>query len=109
MEFADGARGEFIKSYNGGINRFRAESDRGWIQIEPAFSYNGLKGETSGGKLSFEPPVNQQARQLDHIAQCVREGRESEVPGEMGRRDMIIIEAIYQSAAEGGKRIALKG
>ena len=108
MEFADGARGEFITSYNGGINRFRAESDKGWVQIEPAFSYNGLQGATHAGKLSFEPPVNQQARQLDHIAQCVREGRESEVPGEMGRRDLIIIEAIYASAAQGGKRIEVK-
>jgi hypothetical protein len=27
------------------------------------------------------------------------------VPGEMGRRDMMIIEAIYASAAQGGKRV----
>lgn len=109
MDYADGARGEFITSYNGGANRFRAESDKGWIDLSPAFSYNGLQGATHAGKLSFEPAVNQQARQLDHIAQCVREGRESDVPGEMGRRDLLIIEAIYRSAAEGGKRIELKG
>jgi glucose-fructose oxidoreductase len=30
------------------------------------------------------------------------------VPGEMGRRDMVIIEAIYQSAAQDGKRIEIK-
>jgi hypothetical protein len=30
------------------------------------------------------------------------------VPGEMGRRDMIIVEAIYTSAAQGGKRIEIK-
>ena len=108
MDFADGGRGEFITSYNGGINRFRAESDRGWIDISPAFSYNGLQGDSSKGKLSHEPAVNQQARQIDHIAQCIREGRDSDVPGEMGRRDMIIIEAIYASAAQGGKRIEIK-
>ena len=45
---------------------------------------------------------------IDHIAQCVREGRESEVPGEMGRRDTFIVEAIYKSAAEGSKRIEIK-
>ena len=108
MEYADGTRADFITSYNGGINRFRGESDKGWVQIEPAFSYNGLQGDSSKGKISFEPAVNQQARQLDHIAQCVREGRESDVPGEMGRRDMIIVEAIYTSAAQGGKRIEIK-
>lgn len=108
MDYADGSRGEFITSYNGGINRFRAESDKGWIDLSPAFSYNGLAGETNKGKLSFEPAVNQQARQLDHMGQCLREGRDSDVPGEMGRRDLIMIEAIYKSAAEGGKRIEIK-
>ena len=108
MDYADGTKAEFITSYNGGINRFRGESDKGWVQIEPAFSYNGLQGDSSQGKISFEPAVNQQARQLDHIAQCVREGRESSVPGTMGRRDLIIVEAIYRSAAAGGKRIELK-
>lgn len=108
MEFADGTRGEFITSYNGGINRFRAESDKGWAQVEPAFSYNGLKGTSSKGPFSFDPPVVQQAGQLDHIAQRLREDRDSDIPGEMGRRDMQIIEAIYQSAAQGSKRIELK-
>jgi glucose-fructose oxidoreductase len=32
-------------------------------------------------------------------------GRESRVPGEMGRRDMVLIEAIYASAAADGRRI----
>ena len=108
MEYADGTRADFITSYNGGINRFRGESDKGWVQIEPAFSYNGLQGDSSKGKISHEPAVNQQARQLDHIAQCLREGRESDVPGEMGRRDMVCIEAIYKSAADGGKPVAIK-
>ena len=49
---------------------------------------------------------------MQHIvkgaAQCVREGRESDVPGGMGRRDMICIEAIYKSAADGGKPVAIK-
>jgi len=36
--------------------------------------------------------------------QCVREGRESPVSGAMGRRDMVIIEAIY-TAARTGKRV----
>lgn len=107
MEFQGGARCDFITSYNGGINRFRAEGDKGWAQVEPAFSYNGLKGETSQGKLSFEPPVSQQAGQLDHIAARLREGRDSDVPGEMGRRDLTMIEAIYQSAAQDGKQVNL--
>jgi len=38
----------------------------------------------------------------------VKEGRESPVSGEMGRRDMVIIEAIYRSAAENGRRIEVR-
>jgi glucose-fructose oxidoreductase len=45
---------------------------------------------------------------MDDFARCVREGRESPVPGEMGRRDMVILEAIYRSAAAGGARVEVK-
>lgn len=109
MEFANGAVGEFMTSYNGGMDRFRAEGANGWIELAPAFQYGDLKMVTSKGapELGVVPP-SQQAVQIDDFARCVREGRESSVPGEMGRRDMVIIEAIYRSAATGGKRIEVK-
>ncbi len=107
MEFADGARSECFTSYNDGRNQFRAEAERGWFEVSPAFSYRSLKGATSRGPLSFEPPVNQQARQMDGFAQGVLTGRPSPVPGEMGRRDLTIIEAIYAAAAS-GKREPVK-
>ncbi len=108
-EFSDGARGEFATSYEQSYNRFRAEAAGGWFEIGPAYSYKGLAAKTSQKTLSFEPPVVQQALQMDDFAQCVREGRESRIPGEMGRRDMVIVEAIYASAAAGGRRIEVKG
>jgi glucose-fructose oxidoreductase len=108
LEFADGARCESYTSYNDGRNDFRAEAAGGWFEMKPAFNYNGLAGATSRGPLRFDPPVNQQARQLDDFAQCLLTGRPTPVPGEMGRRDLVIIEAIYASAAAGGKRIAIK-
>jgi glucose-fructose oxidoreductase len=108
LEFADGARCECYSSYNDGRNDFRAEAPGGWFEMKPAFNYSGLAGATSKGTLRFEPPVNQQARQMDDFAQCVLTGRPTAVPGEMGRRDLVIIEAIYASAAAGGKRIGIK-
>ncbi len=108
LEFADGARSECFTSYNDSGNRFRAEAAGGWFQVEPAFSYRGLRAATSRGPLSFEPPVNQQALQMDGFAACVRDGLQTRVPGEMGRRDMAIVEAIYASAAAGGQRLELK-
>lgn len=108
MEFAGGFRATCRTSYNENLNRARIEAEHGWIELGPAYSYNGLRVRTSARNLSFNPPVNQQALQMDDFALCVREGRESRVAGEMGRRDLAIIEAIYASAREGGKRTDVK-
>ncbi|MBI2497812.1 MAG: Gfo/Idh/MocA family oxidoreductase [Opitutae bacterium] len=79
LEFADGARGEGYTSYNDGRNDFRAEAAGGWFELRPAYGYRNLRGVTSRGALNFEPPVNQQARQLDDFAQCILTGRASPV------------------------------
>jgi glucose-fructose oxidoreductase len=93
-------------SYNDYANTFRAEGEKGWIEfVENAFSYRVGKVTTSKGDLSF-PTVNQQALQMDDFADCIATGRESEVSGEMGRRDLKIIEAIYE-AARTGKRVMI--
>ncbi len=107
MEFAGGARGEFSTSYNDNLNKFRAEAAKGWIELDPAYSYSGLRVLTSAGPLSFAVPRSQQAVQMDDFARCVRDDLPTRVPGEMGRRDMVIIEAIYESAAQGGKRVEI--
>jgi glucose-fructose oxidoreductase len=107
MEFANGAKGEFTTSYNGSMDRFRAESAKAWLEIQPAFGYGGYKVTTSKGPLNITAPQSQQALQIDDFALCVREDRPTRVPGEMGRRDMVIIEAIYASART-GKRVEVK-
>jgi len=105
MEFPNGAVCTAFTSYSHSSDTFRADGDRGWIHFkQKAFTYRGAIVETSRGPLDFGPYVNQQALQMDDFALCVRENRESLVRGEMGRRDMVVIEAIYKSAAAGGKR-----
>ncbi len=108
MEYANGAKAEFSTSYNASGDRFRAEAAKGWIEFAPAFQYGALKVATNQGPLGLVVPPSQQAVQIDDFARCVREHRESPVSGEMGRRDMVIIEAIYKSAAQGGKRVEVK-
>ena len=108
MEFANGARGEGYTSYNDNRNDFRAEAPGGWFEIGPAYGYRGMKAATSRGPVVAPSPASLQALQMDDFAQCVSEGRESRVPGEMGRRDMVMVEAIYASAAAGGKRVEVK-
>ncbi len=108
MEFADGAQANLMASYQQSADRFRADGARGWIHFkEHAFTYRGMVVETSRGPLKFTPP-NQQALQMDAFAQSVLTGTPTPAPGEMGRRDLTIIEAIYASMAAGGQRVVVK-
>ena len=44
---------------------------------------------------------------MDDFARHILEGTTNLAPGSMGKRDMIICEAIYSSIDQGGKKIAL--
>ena len=100
MEFPGGATCDGFASYARGVDRFRAEAPRGWIELDPAFIYHGIDGRTSRGRMDF-PDINQQAAQMDDFAACILTGRQTIVPGAMGRRDIAIITAIYEAAASG--------
>jgi len=108
MEFANGAKCQCFTSYNSNRDEFRAEAEGGWFQIGPAFGYRGQKASTSRGPVVVEPPASQQALQIDAFVRHVRDGAPNLVPGKMGKRDMVVIEAIYASAAKAGERIELK-
>jgi glucose-fructose oxidoreductase len=107
LEFSNGAKAELVTTYNASIGKFRADGDKGWIALEPAHSYRGIKAVTSRGPLEVRQIESQQAAQMDDFALCVREKRESIVGGPMGRRDMLIVDAIYE-AAKTGKRTRVK-
>ena len=108
LEFPNRAICQAFTSYSHSSDTFRAEGAKGWIEFkEKAFTYRGAKVETSRGPLEFLPYVNQQSLHMDDFAACVRENRESIVSGEMGRRDAVIIDAIYE-AARTGKKVAVK-
>jgi predicted dehydrogenase len=84
-----------------GIKNFRATTDRGWFELDPAYYYGGIKGVRSDGKpLSF-PQVDMFASELDDFARCVLEKRPTSVPGEEGRQDVKIMTAIYESIRTG--------
>jgi glucose-fructose oxidoreductase len=103
LEFSNGAKAELVTTYNASIGKFRAEGDKGWIALEPAHSYRGIKAVTSKGPLEVRQIESQQALQMDDFALCVREKRASIVGGAMGRRDMRIIDAIYEAAKTGNR------
>jgi glucose-fructose oxidoreductase len=102
MEFPGGAVCRADSSYVHNANRFRADGPHGWIEFrDNAFAYRDIECRTSRGPLEFDPPVNQQALQMDDFADCILSDRASPVPGELGRRDIRILSAIYEAAATG--------
>ncbi len=106
MEMPNGVIAECRTSYSESGNLLRAETEKGWFELRPAFNYSGLKGSTSDGKLIDYPRLSQQARQMDGIVQAIKNKQPGIVPGEMGRRDVKIISAIYE-AMNTGKRVLL--
>ena len=62
--------------------------------------------KNSRRKLSFRQ-VNQQARQMDDFALAIKNNRPTPVPGEMGRRDVKLLQAIYE-AMRTRKRVEIK-
>ena len=105
LQFADGTVADCRTSYAQDMpGRLRAETARDWFELAPAFGYGGLAGTTSrhDGKLDL-PNINQQAAQMDDFAQCVLLNKPTRVPGEMGLRDVQLLEAIYRAAATGQK------
>ena len=103
MRFADNSVADCRTSYAENMEgRLRAETPSGWFELAPAFGYGRLAGRTSAGDGKLDlPNLNQQAAQLDDFARCVRQNQPTRVPGEMGLRDVQLLEAIYRAAATG--------
>jgi predicted dehydrogenase len=77
--------------------------ETGYLVLEPAFHYEGLRlhGSAAGKQielLSTQKHPYQFTIEAEHFADCIRENKEPDTPGEEGLRDMLAIEAIYKAA-----------
>ncbi|MGB3150711.1 MAG: Gfo/Idh/MocA family oxidoreductase [Maribacter sp.] len=104
FEFSSGAVAHMMTSHNVSGNRLKVHGDKGWFELDPAHSYGPISGLTSKGDEIKFPHKIQQALQMDDFAKHILEGTPNVAPGEMGKRDMIIVEAIYKSIAQGGTK-----
>ncbi|MCF7559677.1 Gfo/Idh/MocA family oxidoreductase [Sabulilitoribacter multivorans] len=107
MQFPNGAVGNLFTSHNANANRLFVSFKSGWVELNPCHSYGPLAGRTSEGRGISFPHRSQQLIQMDDFAKHILTGSTNFAPGEMGKRDMIIVEAIYKSIKEGGKTIPL--
>ena len=107
FEFPSGAVGNISTSHNFNANAMYVSGSSGWFRLQPANNYGPLSGVTSKGDEIKFPHESQQKLQMDDFARHVLFDEPNKAPGEMGKRDMIIVEAIYKSIANGGETIAL--
>ncbi len=105
--FPSGAVANLHTSFGMGMNYLQVNAEKGWYRLDPFSAYSGIKGESSNGPLQF-PKVNQQATQVDEVAQSLMQNQPLRVTGAEGLKDIRVVEAIYQSIKAGGKRIDLK-
>jgi glucose-fructose oxidoreductase len=99
LQFPSGAIASLSTGFHTGFNYLKVFADEGRFELEPFSSYRGIKGKTSKGGLDF-PVVNQQASQMDEVAECILSGKPMRVPGEEGLNDMIVVDKIYECAAK---------
>jgi predicted dehydrogenase len=106
LEFPHGIIANGKASLTQYMDYLKTQAEHGWFELEPAFDYGGLNGRTSSGPMDSTINLNQQATQMDAMAQCLLREKLTSATGMEGIKDIKIIEAIYQSA-ESGKSVDL--
>jgi predicted dehydrogenase len=112
MRFPSGVIAHCLTSYStADVKRWRAIGDKGWAEMDPAFSYRGLKLKRSraadltdlksqGIEHIEAPDKNQFALEMDHFSDCIVNNKKPYTPGEEGLQDHRIMAALYEAAAK---------
>lgn len=106
MAFPSGVVAQYNTSYEENFEYLKVKAENGFFELSPAYMYHGLTGNTSDGPMTIQPVVHQ-AKHMDAFTMNIRNNTEILTPGEMGMRDMYMIEKIYESAANGSKEVDL--
>jgi predicted dehydrogenase len=106
LRFPSGVLASCTSSYSTGLNRFRANCSKGWAEVDPGLSYEGVKFryKAPGQREPVVPDVDSVdhfAAEMDHFAECVMANKDPRTPGEEGLKDLLAMEAIYEAAKSG--------
>ncbi|MEJ2005456.1 MAG: Gfo/Idh/MocA family oxidoreductase, partial [Cyclobacteriaceae bacterium] len=107
FNFPSGLSNYMETSYEKSYDHLDLTTDSHQIGMHPTYGYRGLKSEINGEPMNL-PNINQQAAQMDAFSRNIMENTRCLVPGEMGARDMYIIDRIYE-AMDSGREVSLKG
>jgi predicted dehydrogenase len=87
---------------------FRVYGSKGWLEVNPAFVYDGLRltaeyQDANGKPVKLDQPNHEKdpihfTKEADHFSTCILRNKTPQSPGEEGLRDMQYIREIYKSA-----------
>ena len=106
LQFPSGTVANCETGFHANFNYLKVFCEKGWYNLEPFSAYNGIKGQKVKGEFTYKQ-VNQQARQMDEVAWCIKNKKPMRVPGEEGLKDIIVVEKIWESISQGGKTVMI--
>jgi len=109
MRFPSGVVATCNTTYGSNMDGyFRVYGTKGWLEVNPAFSYDGLRltaayRQDDGKYIQLDEPNAEKIPyhfklEANHFSQCVLENKTPKTTGEEGIRDMRYIREIYRSA-----------
>ncbi|KQP16714.1 Gfo/Idh/MocA family oxidoreductase [Methylobacterium sp. Leaf93] len=104
LVFPSGRRATVSSGYSADKKRIDLWGDKAVATLDPGTAYQGNRLVIGNAKradeiLTAEGDAVQFTGEIDHLSQVIAEGGELRTPGEMGLRDVRLIEALYQAAA----------
>ena len=107
LEFPNGIKAACKTSFAENLNQLKVDCEKGWYELKPFQSYSGVSGQASNGDMYKAFQGNQQAKQMDDDALAIMNKKSGLVTGEEGLKDIRVVEAIFASTANAGKRIPI--
>jgi predicted dehydrogenase len=103
LRFPSGLMVQGTSTYNAAISSFvYVQGSKGWMALSPAYTFDDERHLTGkiGGRTIYRrfKVINEFAAELDAFSLAIRKKKPVEPDGVQGHRDMIILNAIYQSA-----------
>ncbi len=120
LEFPSGVVMQARASYAYGGHQFDVRAEMGTFSCVVPPAGGSIFGQSANGKpnpkqvvlpknkIFKQPDTLQLGVLLDEFAAAITEKRPFKCSGEMGLRDIRILEAVYASAAQGGSRVAVQ-
>jgi predicted dehydrogenase len=102
LRFPSGVLANCTSSYGSASqSHYRVVGTEGWLDMDPATLYGGLRMRVHRGDATEERPLpvrDHFALEMDHMSDCVMQNKEPLTPGEEGLRDLKLMMAVYEAA-----------